>query len=32
MRADYALFDTATPLDYALFTYLSNRERMSRVR
>lgn len=32
MRVDYGLFDTATPLDYALFTYLSNRERMSRVR
>jgi uncharacterized protein (DUF58 family) len=32
MRADYALFDTATPLDYALFTFLSNRERLSRVR
>ena len=32
VRTDYALFDTATPLDYALFTYLSNRERMSRVR
>jgi uncharacterized protein (DUF58 family) len=32
IRADYALFDTATPLDHALFTYLSNRERMSRVR
>lgn len=31
-RIDYALFDTATPLDYALFTYLSNRERMSRTR
>jgi uncharacterized protein (DUF58 family) len=31
-RIDYALFDTATPLDYALFTYLSNRERMSRIR
>ncbi|MGH7552949.1 MAG: DUF58 domain-containing protein [Longimicrobiales bacterium] len=32
MRVDYALFDTATPLDYALFTFLSNRERLSRVR
>ena len=31
-RIDYALFDTSTPLDMALFTYLSNRERMSRVR
>ncbi len=32
MRVDYALFDTATPLDFALFTYLTNRERLSRVR
>lgn len=32
IEADYALFDTATPLDFALFTYLSNRERMTRVR
>ena len=31
-RIDYALFDTATPLDYALFRYLSDRERLSRVR
>ncbi len=31
-RIDYALFDTSTPLDLALFTYLSTRERMSRVR
>jgi uncharacterized protein (DUF58 family) len=31
-RVDYAMFDTAKPLDYALFTFLSNRERMSRVR
>ena len=31
-RIDYALFDTSTPLDMALFTYLSTRERMSRVR
>ena len=31
-RIDYALFDTATPLDYALFRYLSGRERRSRVR
>ncbi len=29
---DYALFDTSTPLDYALFRYLANRERLSRVR
>jgi len=27
-RIDYTLFDTATPLDYALFEYLSNREHM----
>jgi uncharacterized protein (DUF58 family) len=31
-RIDYGLFDTATPLDYALFTYLSNRERAGRMR
>ncbi len=31
-RIDYALFDTSTPLDLALFTYLSTRQRMSRVR
>jgi uncharacterized protein (DUF58 family) len=31
-QIDYALFDTATPLDYALFNYLSNRERLSRTR
>jgi uncharacterized protein (DUF58 family) len=31
-RIDYALLDTATPLDYALFQYLSDRERLSRVR
>lgn len=31
-RMDYALFDTAAPLDRALFTYLSSRERLSRVR
>lgn len=31
-RIDYALFDTSTPLDFALFTYLSNRERLSRTR
>jgi uncharacterized protein (DUF58 family) len=29
---EYALFDTAKPLDHALFTYLSNRQRLSRVR
>lgn len=31
-RIDYALFDTSVPLDYALFRYLSARERLSRVR
>ena len=31
-RIDYTLFDTSTPLDYALFNYLSNRQRLSRVR
>ena len=31
-HVDYMLFDTSTPLDLALFTYLSNRERRSRVR
>ncbi|MCI0433072.1 MAG: DUF58 domain-containing protein [Gemmatimonadetes bacterium] len=31
-RIDYQLFDTATPLDYALFTYLSNRQRLQRTR
>lgn len=29
---DYAMFDTSKPLDHALFTYLSNRQRLSRVR
>jgi uncharacterized protein (DUF58 family) len=29
---DYALFDTSKPLDTALFTYLSSRQRLSRVR
>jgi uncharacterized protein (DUF58 family) len=29
-RVDYALFDTTQPLDHALFTYLSARERMTR--
>jgi uncharacterized protein (DUF58 family) len=32
LRIDYALLNTATPLDYALFNYLSMRERLSRVR
>ena len=31
-RTDYALFDTSQPLDHALFSYLSLRERLSRVR
>lgn len=31
-RIDYALFGTATPLDYALFNFLSRRERLGRVR
>jgi len=31
-RIDYALFDTSVPLDFALFRYLSTRERLSRVR
>lgn len=31
-RIDYALFDTSTPLDFALFKFLSYREAMSRTR
>jgi uncharacterized protein (DUF58 family) len=31
-RIDYALFNTSMPLDYALFKYLSTRERLMRVR
>lgn len=31
-RLDYALYDTAKPLDQALFAYLSARQRYSRVR
>ncbi len=31
-RVDYAFFDTSVPLDHALFKYLVNRQRMSRVR
>jgi uncharacterized protein (DUF58 family) len=31
-RIDYALFNTAVPLDYALFHFLSARERLSRAR
>jgi uncharacterized protein (DUF58 family) len=32
LRIDYAMLNTAAPLDHALFNYLSMRERMSRVR
>ncbi|MGH7470988.1 MAG: DUF58 domain-containing protein, partial [Longimicrobiales bacterium] len=31
-RIDYALLNTATPLDFALFKFLSYRELISRVR
>ncbi len=31
-KIDYFLFDTSTPLDYALFKYLSRREQLTRVR
>jgi hypothetical protein len=31
-RIDYTLINTASPLDHALFSYLSTRERLSRVR
>jgi len=31
-RIDYAVFITSTPIDYALFAFLSARERMARVR
>ncbi|MEJ7811886.1 MAG: DUF58 domain-containing protein [Gemmatimonadaceae bacterium] len=31
-RIDYTLFNTSEPLDRALFSYLSNRQRLSRVR
>ena len=31
-RIDYTLLNTSSPLDHALFTYLSARERLSRVR
>ena len=30
--AEFALLDTGVPLDYALFEYLANRQRMARVR
>jgi hypothetical protein len=32
LRVDYALLNTATPLDQALFTYLSMREQLSRAK
>ena len=31
-RIDYTMVNTSTPLDHALFSYLSTRERLSRVR
>jgi uncharacterized protein (DUF58 family) len=31
-RIDYALFNTSQPLDHALFTYLADRQRLSRTR
>jgi uncharacterized protein (DUF58 family) len=31
-RIDYSMFNTATPLDFALFNYLSIRDRLTRVR
>lgn len=31
-RIDYGLFDTSQPLDHALFTYLADRQRLSRTR
>lgn len=31
-RIDYVMLNTSVPLDYALFSYLSRRERLSRVR
>jgi uncharacterized protein (DUF58 family) len=30
--AEYALFDTGVPIDYALFEYLASRQRLARVR
>jgi hypothetical protein len=32
LRIDYALLNTASPLDHALFSYLSMREQLTRVR
>jgi hypothetical protein len=31
-RIDYTLVNTALPLDHALFSYLTTRERLGRVR
>jgi hypothetical protein len=31
-RVDYAMFDTSKPLDYALFHFLSSRERVRQAR
>ena len=31
-RIDYTLVNTSSPLDHALFSYLTTRERLSRVR
>jgi hypothetical protein len=31
-RMDYTLLDTSRPLDDALFAYLANRQRLSKVR
>ena len=31
-QIDYALLDTSTPLDYALFHFLASRERFTRTR
>ena len=31
-RIDYTVVDTSKPLDYALFQYLSSREKMARMR
>ena len=31
-RIDYTVLDTSKPLDYALFQYLSSREKLARVR
>ena len=31
-RIDYSLFNTAQPLDHALFAYLADRQRLSRIR